>query len=321
VTAGNPDSPALELKGLSKSYRIGHIRQKLRPVLRSLDLTVPRGEIFGYLGPNGAGKTTTLKILMGLLRPDAGSASVLGRPLAERGWRYRVGYLPENPYLYDYLTAREYLEYVGRLFGLGSAERRSRATRLLDLVGMARAADLSLRRVSKGMLQRVGLAQALINDPELVLLDEPMSGLDPIGRHMVRRVIRGLKDQGKTVFFSTHILSDAETLCDRVALLRDGSVVASGRIDEILTLDVTHLDVLVSGLTAEQVGRLGAPVNSRSLGERWQLEVPSASLPAVVQATHDGGGRVLSVQPIRQSLEEFFVREMAPGAGESAWEG
>ena len=321
MTAGDTGSPAIELRGLSKSYRIGHIPQKLRPVLKQLSLTVPRGEVFGYLGPNGSGKTTTLKILMGLLRPDAGDASVLGRPLTDRSWRYRVGYLPENPYLYDYLTAREYLEYVGRLFGLGSAERRSRATRLLELVGMSRSDGIALRRASKGMLQRVGLAQALMNDPELVILDEPMSGLDPIGRHLVRGVIRGLKDQGKTVFFSTHILSDAETLCDRVALLRDGTLVATGQLDEILTLDVTHLEVLVSGLAAEHVERLGPQVKSRHVGERWQLEVPQASLGDVVQEVQRRGARVLSVQPIRQSLEQFFVREMGPGAGEGAWEG
>jgi ABC-2 type transport system ATP-binding protein len=310
---------AIELRGLSKAYRIGHIPQKLRPVLKQLSLVVPRGEVFGYLGPNGAGKTTTLKILMGLLRPDSGDASVLGRPLSDRSWRYRVGYLPENPYLYDYLTAREYLEYVGRLFGLASAERRSRAARLLDLVGMAGSEDVSLRRVSKGMLQRVGVAQALMNDPELVILDEPMSGLDPIGRHLIRTVIRGLKDQGKTVFFSTHILSDAETLCDRIALLRGGSVVATGQLDEILTLDVSAMEVLVSGTSARQIEQLGSHVKARQVGDRWHLEVPSAALGDVVQATVQSGARVLSVQPIRQSLEEFFVREISPGSTD-AWQ-
>jgi ABC-2 type transport system ATP-binding protein len=319
----NPDATgaALELRDLKKSYRIGHIRQQLRPVLNGLSLTVPRGEVFGYLGPNGAGKTTTLKILMGLLRPDAGSASVLGRPLADRTWRYRVGYLPENPYLYDYLTAREYLEYVGRLFGLGAGERRSRAARLLEQVGLKRSADVSLRRVSKGMLQRVGLAQALVNDPELVILDEPMSGLDPIGRHLVRRLILELKDAGKTVFFSTHILPDAETLCDRVALLRGGVVVAAGPLNEILSLDVAHMEVLVSGLPPQRAEGLGPGIAQRGVGERLRLEVPEGSLARVVQEVQESGGRILSVQPVRQSLEDFFVREMAPGDGGDAWEG
>jgi ABC-2 type transport system ATP-binding protein len=320
VTGVHQGAPAIELRGLTKSYRVGHIRQKLRPVLKGLDLEVLQGEIFGYLGPNGSGKTTTLKILMGLLRPDGGTASILGAPLADRSWRYRVGYLPENPYLYDYLTAREYLEYVGRLFGMSAADRRSRAKLLLAQVGMERAADVSLRRVSKGMLQRVGLAQALVNDPELVILDEPMSGLDPIGRHLVRGLILGLKDAGKTVFFSTHILSDAETLCDRVALLRDGSVVAAGRLDEILTMDVTHFELLASGLAPEQVEALSLDTAARRLGERWRLEVSEATLPAVIERVRAAGGRVLSVLPIRQSLEQFFVQEMAPATGETRWE-
>lgn len=320
MTAGQPGAPAIELRGLTKSYRVGHIRQKLRPVLKGLDLDVFRGEIFGYLGPNGSGKTTTLKLLMGLLRPDGGSARILGLPLADRAWRYRVGYLPENPYLYDYLTPREYLEYVGRIFGLAPSARRERASHLLAQVGMERAADVSLRRVSKGMLQRVGLAQALVNDPELVILDEPMSGLDPIGRHLVRSLILSLKDAGKTVFFSTHILSDAETLCDRVALLRDGALVAAGRLDEILAMDVTHFEVLVSGLLPEQVEALALGTAARRLGERWRLEVSVASLAGVIERVTASRGRVLSVQPIRQSLEQFFVQEMAPGAGEVQWQ-
>ncbi len=313
--------PALEMRGVRKSYRVGHIRQKLRPVLKGLDLTVPRGEVFGCLGPNGAGKTTTLKILVGLLRMDAGEARVLGRPLGDRAWRYRVGYLPENPYLYDYLTAREYLEYVGRLFGMSAEARKRRATELLERVGMSRAADVALRRASKGMLQRVGLAQALVNDPELVILDEPMSGLDPLGRHLIRRLILELKDAGKTVFFSTHILSDAETLCDRVALLRDGQVTAAGRLADILAIDVTHMEVLVSALSVEQVKTIAPELPARNLGERWRLEVPEASVGQVLDKVRSAQGRVLSVLPMRQSLEEFFVREMAPGQAEGAWEG
>lgn len=311
---------ALELRGLAKSYRVGHVVRKLRPVLKGLDLAVPAGEIFGYLGPNGSGKTTTLKILMGLLRPDAGTARVLGLPLTDRAWRYRVGYLPENPYLYDYLTAREYLEFVGRLFGQGAAHRSRRAKELLALVGLERSGDIALRRVSKGMLQRVGLAQALVNDPDFVVLDEPMSGLDPLGRHMVRKLILDLKDAGKTVLFSTHILSDAETLCDRIALLRDGALVASGPINEILKLDVSHLELLVSGLSAEAAAALGPDCRSRSVGERQRLEVPEAALSRIVLAVEKAGGRLLSVHPVRQSLEEFFVRETAPGEVGAAWE-
>jgi ABC-2 type transport system ATP-binding protein len=320
MTVAEPRPLALEVRGLAKSYRVGHVFRKLRPVLKGLDLAVPTGEIFGYLGPNGSGKTTTLKLLMGMLRPDAGTAQVLGLPLSDRRWRYRVGYLPENPYLYDYLTAREYLEFVGRLFGQGAAHRSRRARELLALVGLERSGDVALRRFSKGMLQRVGLAQALVNDPEFVVLDEPMSGLDPLGRHMVRKLILDLKDAGKTVLFSTHILSDAETLCDRIALLRDGSLVASGPINEILKLDVSHLELLVSGLSAEQAAALGPDCRTRTVGERQRLEVPEAALSRIVLAVEKAGGRVLSVHPVRQSLEEFFVRETSPGEAGAAWE-
>jgi ABC-2 type transport system ATP-binding protein len=320
VTGDSKASPALELRGLRKSYRIGHIRQRLRPVLKGLDLTVPRGQVFGYLGPNGSGKTTTIKIVVGLLRHDAGEGSVLGVPLADRAWRYRVGYLPEHPYLYDYLTAREYLEYVGRLFGLSARDRKDRAAELLERVGMSRSADVSLRRVSKGMLQRVGLAQALVNDPDLVILDEPMSGLDPIGRHLVRRLILSLKDAGKTVFFSTHILGDAETLCDQVGLLREGTLLASGPLNEILALDVSHMEVIVSGLPPEAADALDAAIVQRTMGERRRLEVPEGDLVPLLERVRSAGGRVLSVQPVRQSLEEFFVREMGPAGAGGAWE-
>jgi ABC-2 type transport system ATP-binding protein len=303
--------PALAIQGLSKSYRVGHLRGRRRPALVDLTLDVPRGEIFGYLGPNGSGKTTTLKVLMGIVRPDSGTASVLGVPLEQRAWRHSVGYLPENPYLYDYLTAREYLDYVGRLFARPRRPRRERAAALLEAVGLSRSADWPMRRYSKGMLQRVGLAQALVNDPELVILDEPMSGLDPIGRRMVRDLIVELKAQGKTVFFSTHILPDAEALCDRVALLRGGRLVQVGSLDRILQIDVSHLEVLVSGLDEAAVASLPAGVrSSRRLGERWRLEVDEGALGTAVQAVEAARGRILSVSPVRQSLEDYFVKEM-----------
>src|SRR5512147_124790 len=216
----SPPSPAVDIRGLSKSYRTGHVIQGRRPALLDLTLQVHRGEILGYVGPNGSGKTTTLKLLIGLLKPDRGEAFVLGEPSASRAWRFRAGYLPEHPYLYDYLTPAEYLDYVGRLFGLDAAKRRARTRELLALVGLERSASVPMRKFSKGMVQRAGLAQALVNDPELVILDEPMSGLDPIGRRLVRQIIVDQHQAGKTVLFSTHILADAETLCDRVAVLR-----------------------------------------------------------------------------------------------------
>jgi ABC-2 type transport system ATP-binding protein len=275
-------------------------------------LDVERGEVFGYLGPNGSGKTTTLKILMGLVFPDEGEAQVLGCGLSDRSWRYRVGYLPEHPYLYDYLTPREYLDYAGRLFGMPPEKRRERADELLEQVGLTHARDLALRRFSKGMVQRAGVAQALMNDPELVFLDEPMSGLDPVGRRLVRDLILDMKARGKTVFFSTHILSDAETLCDRVAVLRAGELVEVGRLDDILRIDVEYLEVLVVGLPPAAAERLPHVRGRHSVGGRWRLEVAEQGLGATVQAIEQAGGRVLSVQPIRQSLEEHFLREIGP---------
>ena len=312
---------ALEITGLTKSFRVGFLGRERRPVLRGLDLAVRRGEVFGYLGPNGSGKTTTLKILMGLLRPDRGSARVLGEPLESAGWRHRIGFLPEHPYLYDYLTASEYLDYAGRLFGLAAPVRAERSRDLLRLLGLTRSANLPLRRFSKGMTQRVGIAQALINDPELVFLDEPMSGLDPIGRHVVRGLIVDLKSRGKTVFFSTHILSDAETLCDRVALLRSGEILKVGRLDEILTVDVAHMEVLASGVAEAALQSLPGVLRRHAIGERWRLEVKEAGLGAVVGAIEAAGGRVLSVQPVRQSLEDYFFNEVvASGSLDQAWE-
>jgi len=312
------EGAALRIEGLSKSYRVGHLRPRRKPALHDLSLSVPRGEVFGYLGPNGSGKTTTLKVLMGLAFGDAGAAWLLGRPLRDPRCRERVGYLPENPYLYDYLTPAEYLDYVGRLFGMAKAVRLARARELLERVGLAPVARTPMRRFSKGMLQRMGLAQALMNSPELVFLDEPMSGLDPIGRRMVREIILDLRGKGSTVVFSTHILSDAETLCDRVALLRAGRLLAVGRLDEILQIDVSHMEVLVSRLDPERAAKLpGDPQRRRAMGERWVLQVSESELGALVRAVEEAGGRILSVQPVRQSLEDFFFQEMASTEGAS----
>jgi ABC-2 type transport system ATP-binding protein len=309
-TAG-PGS-ALRIRGLSKSYPVGHVFRKSRPALRNLELDVERGEVFGYLGPNGSGKTTTLKLLMGLVFPDAGDAEILGCQLSDRRWRYQAGYLPEHPYLYDYLTPREYLDYIGRLLGMPAQRRRARADELLERVGLTHAADLALRRFSKGMVQRAGLAQALMNDPEMVFLDEPMSGLDPVGRRLVRDLILEMKARGKTVFFSTHILSDAETLCDRVALLRGGTLLEVGRLDDILRIDVDHLEVLATALPAAAAAGLPHVRARHAVGERWRLEIAEQGLAEAIQAIAQAGGRVLSVQPIRRSLEEHFFREIGP---------
>jgi len=318
--ASAPVDAPLVVRGLSKSYRVGHVLQKTRPALEDLDLDVLRGEILGYVGPNGSGKTTTLKLIVGLLYPDRGEGWVLGEPLGARGWRHRVGYLPEHPYLYDYLSPAEYLDYVGRLFGLSAPRRRERSRELLALVGLERAADLPMRRFSKGMVQRAGLAQALVNDPELLILDEPMSGLDPIGRRLVRDLIAEQRKAGKTVLFSTHILSDAETLCDRVAVLRSGRLLKVGPLADLLRIDVAHVEILASGIPVSAVA-LDATDRCEQVGERLRLEVAEGRLGRVVAAIEAAGGRVLSVQPIRQSLEDYFFREMGaprPG-GADAW--
>jgi ABC-2 type transport system ATP-binding protein len=304
---------ALETRNLSKAYLAGHLWWQRRvPAVSGLTLRVERGEVFGFLGPNGSGKTTTLKMLMGLLNPDEGEASILGIPLRDPAWRFRTGYLPEQPYLYDYLTAREYLDYVGQLFGMTKKARTERARALLDEVGLAKSADQPLRRYSKGMLQRAGLAQALMNDPELVVLDEPMSGLDPIGRRLVRNVIVGLKGSGKTVFFSTHILTDAETLCDRVAVVKAGRLLDSGPLAKILDVDVSHMEVLVAGLDGADVSAPGVRAR-QTLGERLRLEVDEGRLTEIVRVVEEKGGRILSVQPIRQSLEDYFFKELEQG--------
>ncbi len=311
-------TPALCLSNLSKSYRVGFLARGSRPALIDLNLEVQAGEIFGYLGPNGSGKTTTLKVLMGLSFPDRGTARILDRPLDDPRWRQRAGYLPEHPYFYDYLTAAEYLDYVGRLFGYDAAERRHRTSRLLERVGLTAAANVSVRRYSKGMSQRLGIAQALINDPELVLLDEPMSGLDPIGRRLVRDLILELRSRGCTVFFSTHILSDAEALCDRVALLRSGRLVSVGRLDEILTQGVAHVEILLSGGDPAVLDRLDSRIRQQRIGERRRLEVDEASLMPALESALRCGARVLSVQPVRLSLEDYFMKEMTASPS-GAW--
>lgn len=318
----SPSAPAaVEAVGLSKSYRIGWLGRQRRPALRELSLRVEPGEVFGYLGPNGSGKTTTLKILMGLVFPDAGSASVLGRPLGDRSFRERVGFLPEHPYLYDYLTPREYLDYAGRLFGLPKRERQERARVLLERVGLARASELPMRRFSKGMVQRAALAQALVNDPELVILDEPMSGLDPLGRRHVRNLILELKARGKTVLFSTHILSDAESLCDRVAVLRGGRLLGAGRIDAILDIDVSHYEMTVSGLAENTLARLPEGALARhTLGERSQLEIAGDRVGEIATAVERAGGRVLGVHPVRQTLEDYFFKQLDLGGDLGEWD-
>ena len=300
---------AIEIQGLTKDYRAGFWKKRSIRALDSLSLEVEAGEVFGLLGPNGAGKTTTLKLLMRMIFPTSGTARLLGAPIEDTDVHRGVGYLPEAPYFYDYLTAREFLEYCGQLFGQSRAERRGRVGALLEQVGIAASADNALRHFSRGMLQRVGIAQALINDPELVFLDEPMLGLDPVGRHEVRRIIEGLREAGKTVCFSTHILSDVESLCDRVAILNQGRLHGLGQLDEILKLETPMQEVLLGGSTAglrPAVEALGAAVTVRGTGSRLTVLVPPERLHDVLGLAQKGGAQVVSVSPQRISLEDYF---------------
>lgn len=309
---------AIRIVGLSKSYPVGFRGRRAR-ALENLNLTVESGEVLGYLGPNGSGKTTTLKILLGLVLADSGSATILGRPLDDRSWRFRTGYLPERPYFYDYLTPAEYLDYVGRLFGLGAAARRARAAGVLEQVGLASWARQPMRQLSRGLLQRVGLAQALLNEPDLLFLDEPMSGLDPAGRQAARDIILGLKRAGKTVFFSTHVLADAESLCDRVAVLDRGRLLSVGRIDEILGAQVARFEAIVSGLAEEAVRDAIPDALYERLGERCRLTFAENRIGDVIGLVARGNGRLLALNPIRRSLEEYFQGQLAGGAEKGTW--
>src|SRR5436190_7169517 len=254
--------PAIVIDKLTKDFLVGFWRPRPYRALDRLSLSIEQGEVFGFLGPNGAGKTTTLKLLMQLVYPTAGRAEILGRPLGDLSVKRRIGYLPENPYFYDYLTAEELLAYFAALFGYPRSECRSRAARLLDEVGIAGERRLQLRKFSKGMLQRVGIAQALVNDPELVILDEPMSGLDPLGRRDVRALILALRDRGCTVFFSSHVLSDAEALCNRVAILAKGRLVAAGSLADMRAFRASGWELVVAGVGDEAIAALGARVRS-----------------------------------------------------------
>nr|PZN18627.1 MAG: ABC transporter ATP-binding protein [Pseudomonadota bacterium] len=285
--------------------------------VKSVSFEVRRGDIFGFLGPNGAGKTTTIKILTGLIRPTSGRARLFGYDVPNPRALQRVGFLPENPYVYPYLTPVEFVELCGRLSGLSARAARSRARTVLDQVGILYAADRQVRRLSKGMLQRTGLAAALVADPELLILDEPMSGLDPVGRKEVRDLILHERSQGRTIFFSTHILSDVETLCDRVTILRRGEVVVSGRLDELLKREVRRTDITLTGAPQHLIERLRGEGHAiRSLGqadggaESVVVEVEGAAhVPNVLRAALDANAAVAEVVPRHETLEDLFVRE------------
>jgi len=307
-------SHLIEIENLTKDYEVGFWRKRKVRALDSLSLSVEAGEIFGFLGANGAGKTTTLKLLMRLIYPTAGCARILGLDIGEVSMHAQIGYLSENPYFYDYLTASEFLEYCAQLFGYDKAQRRRQTERLLDLVGLDKKKwNTQLRKFSKGMLQRVGLAQALINDPQVVFLDEPMSGLDPIGRREVRDLIASLRQEGKTVFMCSHILSDIEVLCDRVAILKRGKLAQVGHLDDLRRHagDSDMVEVIATAIDAETFRSLMPNPNRLELtatASGLRIQVPDETyVDSVIAALRKAGGKLVSVQPVRQSLEELFL--------------
>jgi len=306
--------PIVEIENLTKDYEVGFWRKRKVRALDGLSLAVEPGEIFGFLGANGAGKTTTLKLLMRLIFPTAGSARILGTDISDVAMHQRIGYLPENPYFYDYLTAREFLEYCAELFGYPGSERKKRSEDLLRRVHLdEKSWNTQLRKFSKGMLQRVGLAQAVINDPEVVFLDEPMSGLDPIGRREVRDLIAALRQEGKTVFMCSHILSDIEVLCDRVAILKRGKLAHVGNLDELRRRagDRDSVEVIATATDAATF-KSHLPDSERVVlavtASGLRIEVPDESeVDSVIAALRKAGGKLVSIQPVRQSLEELFL--------------
>src|SRR5579872_3055386 len=302
---------AIEIMGLEKTYMVGFWRKRPKQALQPLHLNVEEGEIFGFLGPNGAGKTTTLKILMGLVFPTAGSARILGKDWTDPEVKAQIGFLPEQPYFYDYLTAHELLDYYGQLSGLPGKDRKRRVDEVLQRVGLTDVKGVQLRKFSKGMLQRAGIAQAILHNPKLVFFDEPMSGLDPLGRREVRDLMEQLKYEGKTVFFSTHILSDAEALCDRVAILHKGELRGVGAIEELTASVQGKVEVMWQGNVIPP-GIRSLNAECHQTGEMARAIVAEEQLDSAIDALRRANLKLVSVTPVRATLEDYFVEKLSP---------
>jgi ABC-2 type transport system ATP-binding protein len=301
--------PAIEILGLEKTYSVGFWRKRPKRALHPLQLTVEDGEIFGFLGPNGAGKTTTLKLLMGLVFPTSGSARILGREWTDPCVKAQIGFLPEQPYFYDHLTAHELLEYYGQLSGVPAKQRKQRVEQVLEQVGLRDVQGVQLRKFSKGMLQRVGIGQAILHDPKLVFFDEPMSGLDPMGRREVRDLMEQLKHEGKTVFFSTHILSDAEALCDRVAIIHKGELRGVGAIEDLTSGVQGKVEVTWQGTQVPaSIKALGAECHVT--GDRVRAIIAESQQDAMIDALRRERQRLIAITPVRTSLEAYFVEKL-----------
>jgi ABC-2 type transport system ATP-binding protein len=297
---------AIEIENLTKDYPFGFLHLKKKRSLEGLTMEVETGEVFGFLGPNGAGKSTTIKLLVGLIFPDAGSARILGKPITDIEMHRDIGYLPEQPYFYDYLTAAEVLDYFARFHDLTATDRSERVARMLKKVGLETARKIQLRKYSKGMLQRVGLAQAILHDPKVVILDEPMSGLDPIGRREVRDIILELKREGRTVLFSTHILSDAEMLCDRVGVIVGGKLRGIGAPGEMVGLKAHGMEILFE-LPGTSAAAAAVIAKATKTGDRYRLQVSEEELYAAMEHLRGAGAKILSVAQVKASLEEYFM--------------
>jgi ABC-2 type transport system ATP-binding protein len=301
----NMSNPAIEIENLSKQYPFGFLHLKKKLSLENLNMEVQTGEVFGFLGPNGAGKSTTIKLLMRLIFPTSGTARILGKSIEDVSMHREIGYLPEQPYFYDYLTAAELLDYFARFHQLSATDRRERVEQMLKKVGLDSAKKIQLRRYSKGMLQRVGLAQAILHDPQVVVLDEPMSGLDPLGRREVRDIILELKQKGRTVLFSTHILSDAEMLCDRVGVIVGGKLRGVGTPGEMVGIQTHGMEILFE-LDATRK-RFPLLEKATKTGERYRVQLPEGELYGGLEELKAAGARILSVAQLKPTLEEFFV--------------
>ncbi|PYX85760.1 MAG: ABC transporter [Acidobacteria bacterium] len=304
--------PAIEILGLEKTYSVGFWRKRPKRALRPLHLAVEEGEIFGFLGPNGAGKTTTLKMLMGLVYPTRGSARILGRDVNDPQIKAQIGFLPEHPYFYDYLTAQELLSYYGHLSGVPARDLPAKIDAMLKRVGLPEVAGVQLRKFSKGMLQRVGIAQAILHDPKVVFLDEPMSGLDPMGRREVRDLIEQLKKEGKTVFFSTHILSDAEALCDRVAIIHLGELRGVGVVADLTSSMQDRVEIVWQGSVPTSIAALGAECHLT--GDTVRAVLPAEKQDAAIEILRREKLRLISVVPVRATLEDYFLQKLKPAA-------
>jgi ABC-2 type transport system ATP-binding protein len=303
---------AIEVEGLTKDYPYGFLQLNKKRSLDALTMQVQSGEVFGFLGPNGAGKSTTIKLLMRLIFPTAGTARMLGKPISDIAMHGDIGYLPEQPYFYDYLTATELLDYFARFHDFSTNDRRERVALTLKKVGLADSARVQLRKFSKGMLQRVGLGQAILHDPELVVLDEPMSGLDPVGRREVRDIILELKKQGKTVLFSTHILSDAEMLCDRVGVIAGGKLQGVGAPSEIVGVKTRGMEILFELTSPAESAAEGWSGNAMvaqatRTGDRYRVQVEESGLYQAIEKLRAANAKILSVTQVKPSLEEYFM--------------